>query len=126
VAVVVGRESVISDVTLDSLRELYLRRQRVWPSGERALPVNLPADDPLRASFSSRVLGRSPEALASYWRRLYFEGVRPPLVLKSARAVCAYVGVEPGAIGYVRADEVDPAACRVLLVLEVATESEPP
>jgi hypothetical protein len=119
IAVVVGVGSPIRQVTMDTLRELYLRRQRLWPSGERAMPVNLPADDPLRVAFSRKVLGRRPGDLEPYWLRLYREGVQPPLVLQTSQAVCAYVAVEPAAIGYVRPDSVDPKSCRVLLVLPI-------
>ena len=117
IAIVVGSGSPIRHVTLDTLRELYLRRQRVWPNGERANPVNLPADDAVRGAFSKRVLGRLPTDLESYWRRMYFEGIRPPLVLKTPRAVCAYVAAEHSAIGYIRLEEVDRESCRVLFVL---------
>ena len=68
------------------------------------------------------MLGRRPEDLESYWRRLYFEGVRPPLVLRTSQAVCAYVAVEASAIGYVRMHEVDAASCRVLFVLPEGSE----
>ena len=78
---------------------------------------NLPATSPVRETFSKRVLGRAPQDLASYWDRRYFDGIRPPLVLQTAEAVCAYVGVEPNAIGYLPLGDVDPEACRVVLVL---------
>lgn len=117
IAIVVGAKSSIRGVTMDTLRELYLRRQRLWLDGERAVPVNLPADSALRGVFSRRVLGRLPEDLVTYWRRMYFDGIRPPLVLKTPQAVCAYVAVESAAIGYVRTDDVDQESCRVLLVL---------
>lgn len=118
IAIVVGAGSPIEDVSLDTLRDLYLKRQRLWPGGLRALPVNLPAGDAVRRAFSRRVLGRRPDELVGYWNRRYFEGVRPPLVLRSARAVCAYLATEPGGIGYVPAGEVDGAACRVVRVIE--------
>ncbi len=114
IAVVVGTSSPIRDVTIDGLREVYLRRRRIWPDGVKSLPVNLPADHPVRRAFSRRVLGRLPEDLESHWSRLAFDGVRPPSVLQTAQAVCAYVAVEPSAIGYVPAGAVDAASCRVL------------
>ena len=46
IAVVVGRESFVTHVSKDDLREIYLRRQRVWPNGARALPINLPPGNP--------------------------------------------------------------------------------
>ncbi len=117
IAVVVGAASPVRDVTIDRLRELYLRRQRLWTDGNGAVPVNLPADSAIRRAFSERVLGRMPDDLVGYWNRRYFEGVRPPLVLQSPAAVCAYVAVEPYAIGYLPLAEVNGAACRVLLVI---------
>jgi len=115
IAVVVGTSSPIRDVTVDGLREVYLRRRRIWPDGTPSLPVNLPADHPVRRAFSRRVLGRLPEDLESHWGRLAFDGVRPPPVLQTAQAVCAYVAVEPTAIGYVPASAVDTSACRVVI-----------
>ena len=52
IAVVVGTRSDIAEVTLDTLRELYLRRRRVWPDGSRVIPVNLPPDSDARQRFS--------------------------------------------------------------------------
>jgi hypothetical protein len=121
-AVVVGRASVVEDVTLDTLRELYLRRRRVWPDGSAAIPVNLPPNSEARQAFSRRVLGRPPEDLAGYWNRRYFEGIRPPLVLRTPEAVAAYLAVEPTAIGYVRLEDVDRGTCRVILVLPGASQ----
>ena len=115
IAIVVGTASPIRDVTVDGLREVYLRRRRIWPDGTPSLPVNLPADHPVRRAFSRRVLGRLPEDLETYWGRLAFDGVRPPPVLQTAQAVCAYVAVESTAIGYVPASAVDAASCRVVV-----------
>ena len=116
IAVIVGRASFITDLSIDDLRELYLRRRRVWPNGERVIPVNLPPDNPLRERFSRRVLGRSTQDLLPYWNARYFEGITPPTVLPSAAAVRAYVAAEPAAIGYVPMAEVDETS-RTLLVL---------
>ncbi len=117
IAIVVGTSSPIRDVTVDGLREVYLRRRRIWPDGTPSLPVNLPADHPVRRAFSKRVLGRLPEDLEGHWKRLGFDGIRPPPVLQSSQAVCAYVAVEPTAIGYLPLSAVDSDSCRVLLRL---------
>lgn len=116
IAVVVGRESFVAEIDRDALRELYLRRQRLWPNGTAAVPVNLPPGSAPRETFSRLVLGRSVRDLVAYWNARYFEGIRPPVVLPSGAAVCAYVGAEPGAIGYLPASEVD-ETCRVVLRL---------
>jgi len=119
IAVIVGRDSLVTTVTRDGLRELYLRRQRVWPNGAPAIVVNLPPDNPVREGFSKQILGRSSGDLVAYWNGRYFEGIRPPIVLHSAAAVRAYVAAEPAAVGYVPLSEVDDG-CRVLLTLPAA------
>ena len=119
IAVVVGAASPVQRVTVDELRELYLRRQRVWADGSRAIPVNLPPDSAVREHFSRRVLGRSTRDLVSYWNARYFDGITPPPVLPSTSAVRAYLATEPGAIAYLPAHEVD-GECRV--VLRIAPE----
>lgn len=121
VVVAVGRKSTVQAVTLDTLRELYLARQRLWPDGTRAIPVNLPADSTVRHHFSKRVLGRGPLELTSYWNARYFEGIRPPVVLSSPAAVRAYLRAEPAAIGYLPRSEVDDS-CRILLTLAPADQ----
>ena|SRR2546422_11558901 len=116
IAVIVGQQSFLTQVSVDDLRELYLRRRRVWPNGRRAIPINLPPDHPLRERFSRIVLGRSMQDLVPYWNARYFEGITPPTVLSSPAAIRAYLAVEPAAIGYVPAADVD-ETCRTLLVL---------
>ena len=115
-AVVVGRSSPVTAVSLDDLRDIYLRRRRVWPDGVPAAPINLPPDNPLRARFSRRVLGRSPADLLSYWNARYFEGITPPLILQTPAAVRAYLQRQPEAIAYLPLDDVDDSL-RVLLEL---------
>ena len=115
-AVIVGQGSFLREVSVDDLRELYLRRRRLWPNGQRAIPINLPPDNPVRERFSRIVLGRATQDLVPYWNARYFEGIVPPTVLPSPAAIRAYLTAEPAAIGYVPTSEVD-GTCRTLLVL---------
>ena len=116
IAVVVGQKSAVTQVSTDDLRELYLRRRRLWPDGSRAVPINLPPGNPVRERCSRTVLGRSTQELVTYWNARYFEGIMPPTVLSSPSAVRAYLAVEPAAIGYLPLSEVDDT-CRTLLVV---------
>jgi len=116
IAVVVGQKSFVTHVSTDDLREVYLRRQRLWPNGTRAIPINLPAGNPVRERFSQLVLGRSTRDLVGYWNARYFEGITPPVTLPSPAAIRAYLKVEPAAIAYLPQAEVD-ETCRTLLVL---------
>lgn len=117
IGVVVGRASPVTHVSMDELRDLYLRRRRFWPDGTRAVPINLPADNPVRQRFSTLVLGRGVQDLLSYWDARYYEGITPPTVLPSAAAVRAYLATEPGAVAYLPLGDVDDT-CRVLTTLD--------
>ena len=116
IAVIVGPKSSVTQISLDDLRELYLRRRRLWPDGRRAIPINLPADHPVRERFSRLVLGRATQDLVAYWDARYFEGITPPTVLPSPAAIRAYLAAEPAAVGYVPLGDVD-ETCRTVLVL---------
>ena len=118
IAVVVGQASPIKSTTKDTLRELYLRRQRVWPNGSPVIPINLPPSSGVRDEFSRLVLGRSTQDLVPYWNGRYFDGIVPPQVLPSSAAIRGFLAAEPGAIAYLPIADVD-ASCRTLLVLEV-------
>jgi hypothetical protein len=74
------------------------------------------ADDPVRERFSRLVLGRTPADLLSYWNARYFEGITPPLILRTPAAVSAYLQRQPEAIAYLPRRDVD-ESLRVLLEL---------
>jgi len=117
VAAIVGLNNP-EPLTRDELRAIFLEKRRFWSSGERIQAVNLPPSNPIRRTFSLRVLGASPEDLEDYWRELYFHGERPPYVFASEEAVLRFVAQTPGAIGYV-------SACAVDKRVHVVWQSEP-
>jgi hypothetical protein len=121
IAVVVGAASPVRSVTKDILRELYLRRQRLWSDGTRTIPINLPPMNPVREEFSKLVLGRSTRDMVAYWNGRYFEGITPPQVLPSSAAIRLFLAAELGAIAYLPLADVD-ATCRTLLVLDPQAE----
>lgn len=90
----------------EELGRIYRRRKLFWESGEKIIPVNLPAAHPLRRRFSHLVLGLLPEELEAYWNEQYFHGISPPYVLASEEGVLQFVATTPGAVGYVSAATV--------------------
>jgi len=114
-----------------AVASIFRRKLRTLPAGERLVPVNLPASDPLRTAFSMAVFELEPAAMDAYWNERYFHGVSPPHVLASVEAVLRFVATTPGAIGYVPACAVD-GRVQVLMTLPAAVagcpaaESSPP
>lgn len=99
-----------------TLRNVFLRKIFVDKDGRRLIPVNLPAGSPLREAFAREVTHLPNSQQDSYWNRQYFQGVSPPYVLASQRAVVRFVATTPGAIGYVTSCHVD-SSVRVVLTL---------
>jgi hypothetical protein len=117
-AVVAAADSGLSALPLDAVKLIYARKSQVDGQGRRWVPVNLPAADPLRRTFSLTLFAALPEEQEDYWNIQYFHGISPPEVLASEEAVLRFVAATPGAVGYVRAGRVD-ARVKVLLVLHV-------
>jgi len=107
-----------------AVASIFRRKLRTLPAGDRLVPVNLPASDPLRTAFSIAVFELEPAAMDAYWNERYFHGVSPPHVLASVEAVLRFVATTPGAIGYVPACAVD-GRVRVLMTLPAAVAGCP-
>lgn len=109
----VGAVCVVAHVSIDPagadielVRRIFQLRQRFWPDGTPAHPVNLPATSPVREQFSQAVFGQSVEDMVAYWNERYFHGTKPPPSLASEQAVLLYVARTKGGVGYVREDSM--------------------
>jgi len=111
--VVVRPSNPVRTLKRSELDRIYRRTTRFWNDPAALtpalpiLPINLPPGDPLREAFSRTILRADDDVLSTWWNRQYFQGVLPPIVLRSAAAVRAYVAATPGAIGYLPPDLVD-------------------
>jgi ABC-type phosphate transport system substrate-binding protein len=100
-AVIVARDALPAPLDEGTLRDLYLKKIFLDARGRKLVPVNLPADHPVRQAFSRALFHQEQEALQDYWNQRYFHGITPPYVLASQQAVVRFVAQTPGAIGYV-------------------------
>lgn len=101
ICVVASVPAADGDVDLEFVRRLFLLRQRFWPDGTPAHPVNLPASSPIRERFSRATFGQSVKELVPYWNERYFHGTRPPPTVASEAAVLLFVQRTHGGVGYV-------------------------
>ena len=76
-AVVVPAGAEPEALEIAEVAQIFRRKKTLWSSGARIVPVNLPADHPLRLRFSRAVLRQSPQAMEDYWNQQYFQGVLP-------------------------------------------------
>jgi len=107
------------DISQQSLRQIFLKRKTRWSDGSRVLPVDQELERPVRSSFSQGVLGRSADAMQTYWQAQIFSGrALPPTVLDDDQDVLDYVSSTVGAVGYVSARAGIPSGVKVLEVVD--------
>ncbi len=103
-------------ISMQQLADIYALRKTTWSNQTQIVPVNRESDSDARKEFAGSVFGSTPQDLAELWDKLRFQGKQPPLTQISDQAVLGFVRNVPGAIGYIRADEI-PTGVKVLLRL---------
>ncbi len=103
--VVTGKKTDI-DIECSDLKSIYLK-EKIFVKNVRIVPVNLPSDNPVRKIFNRYVLNMTQEELNIYWNEKYYEGIVPPVVLKSQEAVKRFLQNVKGSIGYLTKDYLD-------------------
>ncbi len=116
IAVVVSADRAAESLDLDDVELIFKRKRQFWADGQRIQPVNLPPEHPLRQRFTRNVLHQSPELQQDYWNEQYFQGVRPPHMLRSEGAVVRFVLETAGAIAYLPYCGLDPRLHAALLI----------
>ena len=106
-AIITQNSNPLQSLSLDALKQVYLRKSLLDPNGIRWIPLNLPVDHELRQVFSLALFSKLPEDQDQYWNELYFQGINPPEVLASEEAVLRFVVITPGAIGYIHKQNAD-------------------
>ncbi|MBI5041570.1 MAG: hypothetical protein HZB57_10365 [Gammaproteobacteria bacterium] len=114
IAVIVSRDASSQTLNEGTLRDIYLKKIFLDGTGHKFIPLNLPADAPLREAFSRALFHQGTDQLQDYWNQNYFHGITPPYVLGSQDAVVRFVAQTPGAIGYVASCYVNPSVRQVL------------
>ncbi len=104
---VIVHPSRAAALTTETVKRMYLKRQRFWDDGHPIVAINQEVTTPAREAFTRLVFGDEAVRLPAYWNEQYFHGVMPPIILGSEEAVMRYVASRPDAIGYVDARHVD-------------------
>jgi ABC-type phosphate transport system substrate-binding protein len=108
IVVIVNKANPASVLEVTDLRPIFQTRKTSWGSGLDAVPINLPENNALRIAFDQTVLGLNAERVARYWQdRKIRGGARPPVRVPSSAAMLRAVAAKAGAVGYVKASEVD-------------------
>ena len=115
--VVVNDQNASAAVPRTVVSRFFLKKAARWENGAAVLPVDLPANSPIRDAFSREVLAKSVSSIKAYWQQQIFSGrdVPPPEKGDDA-AVLEFVQSNPNAIAYVSAGASLPRGVKELTV----------
>ncbi len=107
----------VARLTREQTSQIFLRKVTLWDNRTPVLPVDQPADSPVRRAFTKQVHRRTIASVQTYWQQQTFagRGVAPPERASDA-AVLNYIRQFPNAIGYVSADANLGRDIKVLIV----------
>jgi hypothetical protein len=113
--VVVAQDSPVRDLSFSTLRAMFLG-DSVITAGVKLTPLNHPPNSVERVAFDRKVLHMDPDRVGAYWtdRRVRGES-RPPRNVDSVLLLKRVVARFPGAISYVRANQIE-AGLRVVRI----------
>lgn len=115
--VVVSAGNPSPRLTRDEVTNIFLGRYRQMPSGQVAVPVDLPVGDADRARFYRLLVGKEQAEINAYWSRLVFSGkTMPPGQPGGVDEVVRFVATTQGGIAYLDRARVD---SRLRIVLEM-------
>src|SRR5689334_16181346 len=69
---IIVHPSRATTLTVETLRRIYLKRQRFWDDGHAIVPINQEAATPARTAFTRIVFGDEVARLPAYWNEQYF------------------------------------------------------
>ena len=119
VAIIVSPKNSMSDISFDVLRKYFKAERGQWPNGSKVVVAMLqPPGQSERGIVLRSIYGWDENYYQKYFRQGQFnESIQqPPKELNTAYLMMRYVQFVEGAIGYVRADQVDASKVKVLSV----------
>ncbi|MFZ6688563.1 hypothetical protein ACO0K0_12520 [Undibacterium sp. SXout11W] len=106
--VITNANNGINKLSKADIVNLYMGKNRKFPNGLTALPVDLRNTDTEKAQFYSSLTGKELPEINSYRARLHFSGLgSPPVQAESMDEVLNIVGENKGAIGYIDRKKLD-------------------
>jgi len=108
-AIIVNKSNPIDNLSLTELRKIFLAEQTRWPNGHRMTVVMRQPGQDERATVLRLIYRMSERDFNRYFLRGTFTGETQavPKTLATAASARKFVFNVPGAIGYVRAGELD-------------------
>ena len=110
-AIVVNRSNPLTEISLADLRRVYRGQRSRWSNGRRVTLVMRDPGTPEREAILRTLYGVAEVEYRRAYLQAIFSGETSdaPKTLVSTHGVVRFVYNVPGAIGYIRARDVDPS-----------------
>lgn len=108
-AIIVNQSNTVENFSVAELRKIFLGERSHWPNGRRITLVMLDPAQPERKVILREIYGMNEKDLNQHFIQGVFTGVVlvSPKTLATPADVLKFVFNVPGAIGYLRASDVD-------------------
>jgi ABC-type phosphate transport system substrate-binding protein len=108
IVVIVNAANPVDNLSVSDLKKLFLSDRSKWDTGKSVAPVMVTAGAPERTAFLKVVCGMNDADFGKYFLQAAFTGksATPPKEVSNAGAVKGVVAASPGAIGFVKADDL--------------------
>ena len=119
VDVIVNKANGIDDLSLADAKKIFMGDKTTWPSGKRVTILMLAPGQPERTTVLRQVYKMSEDEFVQYFTQAAFAGKvsAPPKDIAAATQMKQSVAANPGAIGYLKKEDVDDSV-KVVLKLE--------
>lgn len=108
VVVVVSSNSPVIELSKKQVADIFLGRDRRFPDGREAVPIDHEDGTAVRDEFYIRFTGKSFAQIKAHWSKIIFTGRgHPPKEALSSSEVKQWIAENPNAIGYIEPSEVD-------------------
>ena len=115
ILVVVNKSSPIKEISLNALKDYFLKKRYAWKDGSKVVAINDQKKSYIRSDFRKRVLEMTEGQEITYWQRLKVkEGVTPPPEFSKTLKVVFKI---KSAISYVYRGEYLKGVAKVVLVI---------
>jgi len=86
---------------------IYLGNKKSWDNGEKIILYSQ-YDYVVRDAFTSKVLNKTGQQFATYWKKALFTGTgRPPVEVKNDLEMKKFIAADPRGIGYIDQASLD-------------------
>ena len=108
-AIIVNQANPVNNLSREELRKIFLGERSHWPNGHRITLVMMEPGRPERAAMLRDLYHMTESEFSRHFLHGLFTGqvFVSPKTLNTPVGVCKFVFNVPGAIGYVRASDVN-------------------